>query len=279
MKHTYPSNYKTVRSLTRGLDVLNMLNRIDGGANVAQLSELTGIHRTTVKRLLETLIDEGYVRHNLSDNSFQLTLKVRELSEGFRNEQWLSALAAPLLGSLLEKVVWPTDITTLDVDVMVVRETTHRYSRLSFHRNMVGRRLPLLQTASGMTYLAFCPENERAQIIEMLAQREEAKYQLAREPHRLNKILSHIQKNGYGENYKYWSQEEKVAAIAVPIHGSNQLVGCLSLVYIAEAMSIEQAAEKYLATLQEVAEQIQSGISANQVAISPYLTMRDAHNH
>lgn len=36
-----------------------------------------------------------------SDDSFRLTIKVRQLSEGFRDEQWISALAAPLLGDLL----------------------------------------------------------------------------------------------------------------------------------------------------------------------------------
>jgi IclR family mhp operon transcriptional activator len=47
----------------------------------------------------------------------------------------------PAAGELLREVLWPTDISTLDVDAMVVRETTHRFSRLSFHRAMVGRRL------------------------------------------------------------------------------------------------------------------------------------------
>ncbi len=62
------------------------------------LAELSGLHRTTVRRLLETLQEEGYVRRSPSDDSFRLTIKVRQLSEGFRDEQWISALAAPLLG-------------------------------------------------------------------------------------------------------------------------------------------------------------------------------------
>jgi IclR family mhp operon transcriptional activator len=66
----------------------------------------------------------------------------------------------------LREVLWPTDISTLDVDAMVVRETTHRFSRLSFHRAMVGRRLPLLLTASGLTWLAFAPDHERQAMIE-----------------------------------------------------------------------------------------------------------------
>lgn len=134
MQNNEQTEYKTVRGLTRGLMLLNMLNKLDGGASVGLLAELSGLHRTTVRRLLETLQEEGYVRRSPSDDSFRLTIKVRQLSEGFRDEQWISALAAPLLGDLLREVVWPTDVSTLDVDAMVVRETTHRFSRLSFHR-------------------------------------------------------------------------------------------------------------------------------------------------
>ena len=77
---------------------------------------------------------------------------------------------------------------------MVVRETTHRFSRLSFHRAMVGRRLPLLKTASGLTWLAFCPEQERKELIEMLAARPGDDYQLAREPLKLQAILARARK-------------------------------------------------------------------------------------
>ncbi|CSP35643.1 hypothetical protein EKD62_17175 [Shigella sonnei] len=77
---------------------------------------------------------------------------------------------------------------------MVVRETTHRFSRLSFHRAMVGRRLPLLKTASGLTWLAFCPEQERKELIEMLAARPGDDYQLAREPLKLQAILARAQR-------------------------------------------------------------------------------------
>ena len=90
MKNDESTEYKTVRGLTRGLMLLNMLNRLDGGASVGLLAELSGLHRTTVRRLLETLQDEGYVRRSLSDDSFRLTIKVRQLSEGFRDEQWIA---------------------------------------------------------------------------------------------------------------------------------------------------------------------------------------------
>lgn len=268
MKNDEQTEYKTVRGLTRGLMLLNMLNKLDGGASVSLLAELSGLHRTTVRRLLETLQDEGYVRRSRSDDSFRLTIKVRQLSEGFRDEQWISALAAPLLGDLLREVVWPTDVSTLDVDAMVVRETTHRFSRLSFHRAMVGRRLPLLKTASGLTWLAFCPENERQALIAMLAARPDEEYQLAREPGRLDAVLARTRQAGYGQNHRGWDEEEKIASIAVPLRSEQRVIGCLNLVYMASAMSIEQAAERHLAALQQVARQIEEAVESQAILVA-----------
>ena len=48
---------------------------------------------------------------------------------------------------------------------MLIRETTHPASSLSIDYGMVGRRLPMLRTAAGRAYLAFCPENERRAIL------------------------------------------------------------------------------------------------------------------
>ncbi|WP_159211543.1 DNA-binding transcriptional activator MhpR [Klebsiella pneumoniae] len=276
--------YKTVRGLSRGLLLLKLLNKFDGGATPGLLAEFSGLHRTTVRRLLETLQEEGFVRRSRSDDSFRLTINVRQLSDGFRDEHWISALATPLLGELLREVQWPTDITTLDVDAMVVREvqwptdittldvdamvvreTTHRFSRLSFHRAMVGRRLPLLLTASGLTWLAFAPDAERDAIVSMLAARPEAEYQLAREPERLAAILARTRQNGYGENFRGWRQEEKIASIAVPVCSQQRVIGCLNLVYIASAMTIEQAAQKHLPALQRVARQIEARMEEEEV--------------
>ncbi|HBU7835512.1 TPA: DNA-binding transcriptional activator MhpR, partial [Klebsiella pneumoniae] len=211
------------------------------------------------------LQEEGFVRRSRSDDSFRLTINVRQLSDGFRDEHWISALATPLLGELLREVQWPTDITTLDVDAMVVRETTHRFSRLSFHRAMVGRRLPLLLTASGLTWLAFAPDAERDAVVSMLAARPEAEYQLAREPERLAAILARTRQNGYGENFRGWRQEEKIASIAVPVCSQQRVIGCLNLVYIASAMTIEQAAQKHLPALQRVARQIEARMEDEEV--------------
>ena len=57
MNENASADYKTVRGLSRGLLLLNLLNKFDGGATVGTLAEFSGLHRTTVRRLLETLQD------------------------------------------------------------------------------------------------------------------------------------------------------------------------------------------------------------------------------
>lgn len=255
------ASYKTVRGLTRGLALMNALNRELMGATPSQLSAMTGIHRTTVRRLLETLQSEGYVRRSPSDDTYRLTMRVRELSEGFRDEHWISAVAAPLLGKLLNEVLWPTDLGTLDVDAMIIRETTHRFSRLSFHRSMVGRRLPILETAMGLAYIAFCPEKERKELITLLASRNDREGEIARDSKAVNNLILRTQRKGFGENFMNWNQEERIAAIAIPIRSGEEVLACLNLVYIAEAMSIDEAAKKYLPAMKDIRDQIESRLS------------------
>lgn len=254
------TEYKAVRGLIRGLALINGLNRFDGGASTAQLAEQSGLHRTTVRRLLETLQAEGYVRRSESDDSYRLTLKVRELSEGYRDEQWISAIGAPLLGQLLQQVAWPTDLCTLDGDAMVIRETTHRFSRLSFHRSMVGRRLPLLMTATGRAYFAFCPPAERQELVELMISRGDAQSALAADSRLVERLIEHTRSKGYGENNAHWGEERKIAAIAIPVMHEARVMGCLNLVYIAKAMPVEEAARRFLPAMHEVVGKIQAGL-------------------
>ena len=45
MNENASADYKTVRGLSRGLLLLNLLNKFDGGATVGTLAEFSGLHR------------------------------------------------------------------------------------------------------------------------------------------------------------------------------------------------------------------------------------------
>ncbi|WP_345900332.1 DNA-binding transcriptional regulator [Martelella sp. UBA3392] len=250
--------YKPVQGLSRGLALLRSLNQAEGGwATVRELSTATALHRTTVRRLLETLQNEGLVRRSTSDDSYRLTAGVYGLSDGYNEDEWISEAASVVLGELLVKVVWPSDLATLDGLSMQVRETTHRFSPLSFHKVTVRRRLPLTTTALGRAYLAFCPDEERQKLLAELAQQPGS---LLAEPSARSAFEAQLddhRKNGYAFANGDWTREQKIMALAVPVMHGDKVAGCINVVMLRSAMSLSQACEKYLAPLREAARKVE----------------------
>lgn len=256
------AEYRHVHGLARGLSVLEALNRIPAGkATAREVSERTGLHRTTVRRLLETLLDEGYVRRSESDDSYRLALKVRALSEGFTDDQWIAGIATPVIGELLKAVVWPSDLSTLDGDAMIVRETTHRYSPLSVHRSMVGRRMPLLLTAAGRAYFASCGDGERAQLLQLMITAGGEQGSMARNAALVGRLIERVKVDGYAINDGDWKDEPHISAIAMPIRHGESVLGSLNVVYLKRAMTIDQAKGRFLAPLGDAVRQIEAALA------------------
>ena len=258
------SCYAAVQGLSRGLSVLFALSQsAQGRAGVVELGQATGLHRTTVRRLLETLHADGWVHRSPSDGSYRLNRKVRLLAEGFTDDDWISEVATPVLGELLQKIVWPSDLCTLDGDAMLVRETTHRFSPLSFHRGMVWRRMPILFTSVGRAYLAFCPDEERRAILGLLERGDDDQAALARIPGLVEQMLARIRQQGYAANEGDWRAEQKIGAIAVPIRHGPKVLGCLNAVFLRKAMPIETAAQRYLPALRDAVAKIESRLQTH----------------
>lgn len=263
------TTYTNVRGLARGLQVLRALNAMeDGHATSQQLADLTGLHRTTVRRLLETLMEEGFVRRSISDDSFRLTLAVRSLSEGFTDTERIATVAPPIMGQLLQRVAWPSDLTTPDGDAMIIRETTHRFSRLSFHRAMVGRRLPMLLTAAGRAYFAMCPDEEREDILELLRSGAGGDEQqaFARNDALVRKLIRRVRDDGFGSNHGDWTAQAKIGAVAVAISADERVIASLNVIFLSRAVRLEDAVRRYVPELQKAALDIAEALKQESEA-------------
>lgn len=256
------ASYRNVQGLSRGLSILRAISlSANGWASIAELSAITGLHRTTVRRMLETLQAEGYVRRSASDDSYRLNQKVRQLSDGFTDDEWISEVANPILGELLQKVVWPSDLSTLDGDCMLVRETTHRFSPLSFHRAMIRQRMPILFTAAGRAYLAYCSEEERRQILQLLVAGNDEQASFARNRVLVGQMLEKVRRQGYATNEGEWSQQSKIAAIALPVRHKEHVLAAINIVFLKKAVSVAEAGERLLPHLRAAVEKIETRLN------------------
>ncbi len=256
------ATYRSVQGLSRGLSILRTISlSANGWASIAELSAATGLHRTTVRRMLETLQAEGYVRRSVSDDSYRLNQKVRQLSDGFTDDEWISEVANPILGELLQKVVWPSDLSTLDGDCMLVRETTHRFSPLSFHRAMIRQRMPILFTSAGRAYLAYCSEEERRQILQVLVAGNDEQASFARNRVLVGQMLEKVRRQGYATNEGEWSLQSKIAAIALPVRHKEHVLAAINVVFLKKAVGIPEAVERLLPHLRDAVERIEARLN------------------
>jgi IclR family mhp operon transcriptional activator len=254
-----------VRSLERGLALLVALNRRPL-ASVCDLATDTGLPRPTVYRLLDTLSKAGFVSLDRATDRYRPTHGVRSLSDGFLDDGWVTEIAAPMMTNFTLNHVWPISLFTFEAGKMLVRDTTHHMSALSIDFGMVGKRMGMLRTAAGLAYLAFCPDNERKTILDLLARSDEPDDQQAQEIHMLDGLFNVIRANGYATQERVINP--KASSISVPIIVGHKVHGCMSLIFIASAMTMSEAEKKLLPPLQAMTMKLARALQPHGVSLA-----------
>ena len=256
------ARHGNVRSLERGLQLLELVNE-EGGIRPSDAGRLLNLPRPTAHRLLETLEELGYVRRTPSDNRFVVTIKSRRLSGGYDADVQMSEAVGPILSQLLQEVVWPVNLSTHRGGMMVVRETTHQRSPLSIDKAMVGREVPMLRTATGRAYLSFCSERERAEILEFLHTRSEPEDEPCLYPKALDMMIATCRRNGYGTRLGE-AFVPKTSSISLPILVDDLARGCITVVWLTQAMSASRAIKEFFPPLKKAAAVIAKEVANHQ---------------
>ncbi len=250
-----------MRAVTRTLAVLEALNT-PIGATVVELAAATGISRPALYRIVEALQEAGYVKLDLAGERFRLTRAIRGLSQGFTDLDWVSEVAEPVMRQLTEQIMWPCDIGTYQDDCIMLAATTRPVSSMTLDRGAVGQRFPVLGCATGLAYLSFCPDDEREEILLALERSEKPLNRIATDRPYVDRLIAETRAAGYGARRRGFAQESN--AIAVPIMVGPRVYGSLNLTFSARAMTVEGAAERFLAPLQAAATEIAQRLQNSQ---------------
>ena len=196
---------------------------------------------------------------------YRPTALVHTLGSGYHFENSLVVAARPYLVQLTRELLWPVSIATRVGLKMVVRDSTHSMTSLTFQNYYPGDTLPLFSTASGKVHFAFCDEVEREAIIKGLktfgASDERA---LAYFSDTIEQAKT-VRKRGYathGRN-KYTETPGKTSSISVPISMGERFIATLNLIFFASAMPMEKAVERYVQPLKETARKISELLEAD----------------
>lgn len=252
------SPYRPIRALQRGLDVLAALN-LAGRARPSDLAIATELDRTTVYRILSTLQQHGLVAASPSDDTYVLTSQVRLLSDGFTDQDAVARIVAPALGRLLPEVLWPSDYATFVGGRMVIQETSHRYSAFSIHRQMVGRGRPVLNSALGRAVLAASTPAARETLLDVIRANNPEEAEIAARPDAIDRIAEDFANLGYA--WSIGGTEARISAIALPVVVGDRVYGAVNLVFFRSALTVDEAARRYLPALSRTVQDISTRFS------------------
>lgn len=222
------ASFSSVRSVERTLAILALMNRRPI-SRVKELADEASLSPATVIRLLETLIELGYVRKQARQTGYTLTEKVHELSAGYHGLPTFIDLAKPILLDMTRDLLWPAALSTLEGTSMVVRLSTIPNSPLAHTHSTLQKRLDLLTRAHGRAYLAFCSADERQRIYSDLHQSQITLLKPDEIDAQMSGILNHIRKLGYAE--RAHEIDPQTTTIAMPVRQGTDVSAVIGITY------------------------------------------------
>ncbi|MFE2181857.1 IclR family transcriptional regulator [Streptomyces sp. NPDC059455] len=148
---------REVKSAARTVQVLEILaNHSSDQVRLRELSELTGVPRSSLYALLQTLVASGWVRTDPSGSFYSIGIRALLTGTKYLDTDAQLGLAAPVLDGLAEELGETIHFARLDgADIVYLATRASRHYLRPFSR--VGRRLPAYTAALGKALLAEQP--------------------------------------------------------------------------------------------------------------------------
>ncbi|SFQ07996.1 helix-turn-helix domain-containing protein [Tranquillimonas alkanivorans] len=256
------------RSLERGLMVLEALSR-DRALSLADLHKVTGLPKSTLRRLLGTLVARRAVRRSVADGLYRSNV-VLPMGAGQRMPATVGPLvdhAMPHVLELTRRIQWPSDLHMVSDLRMTIVDSTRPASPFHLYPGRLHRQLNIFGSASGMACLAALPEAHVDEIARRTA--EDVTWGLARFGLSVEAYREHLEATrarGYGVRLGTYLGEtvldDRLWAIAVPVRQREAVVGAITLIWPRDFSSPEDFAATHLRPLEETADAVTDSLSA-----------------
>ncbi len=240
-----------IEALARGLEVVRCFKPGQPAMMLSEIAAATGLARPTVRRILLTLEELGYVR--TADRGFALTPRVLELGMAYVNAQNRWELARPHMCRLVDLTGESTSMAQLDGGdiVYVARVAVPKIVTLAV---TIGTRFPAAATSMGKVLLAALdPAELRAALAEPTRSGITPRWRP--EPDELERVLREVRARG-------WALADQdlaggIRSVATGVRdGEGRVVAAVNVTVHAAETTVEKLTEEYLPLLLRTAADI-----------------------
>lgn len=215
-----------VQSVDRALAILEILSENVNGLGLTDISSKINLHKSTVHRLLGTLIYNNFVTQDSETNKYKITIKLYEL--GVRKIASTDILEAskPHTKALMESLNEVVHLVIRDKNDIIYIDKVEADNTIRM-ASTVGRRSPMYCTSVGKAMMAYMTDEEIKGVwdnskIEILTDKTITDFS------EFLLELKNIRENGYAEDDE--ENEIGVRCIGAPIFNhSGKVEGAISI--------------------------------------------------
>jgi DNA-binding IclR family transcriptional regulator len=154
----------TVQSVERTLDIIEALAVNRTGIGVTELSKGLNLHKSTVHRLLTTLMVRKYVEQDSESGKYRLSVKLFELGNAVLSKLNMRAHALPFLRELRDRTRETVQLSIVDQNEVLYIDVLESPEKIGV-KAAIGERVPLYCTASGKIWLAGLPDDRFMEVL------------------------------------------------------------------------------------------------------------------
>ncbi|MCM0651022.1 IclR family transcriptional regulator [Clostridium swellfunianum] len=222
------SGENSVQSVDRALDILEFLAGEKRSCGVTEIGNAVGLHKSTVHRLLGTLMNKGYIEKDIDSDNYTVGKKVLFLASSVLDRMDVRTVARPYIRRLSERTNEVVHLSILDGDeaVYIDKVESLRQGSVRMH-SQIGKRVPLYCTAVGKVLLS---SEEDEKVKELLKHKEMYKFTRSTIDNVDNFIeeLHKVRKAGYSTDEM--EHEEGIRCVAAPIHDrKGKIIAAVSI--------------------------------------------------
>jgi len=211
--------------LAKGLNLLEELAQSTEGMTAVELADSIGIHKTSVYRYLNTLLQAGYIQTN-GDGRYHLGNKILELGSQLLRRMPLRETAHPFLIELNNDTQMTVHLCVLDHQDVVYIDKIESHRTLPI-MSRIGSRAPVYCTGVGKALLSGLPTDQVVSLLREVTLERRTPNTIT-DPMQLLEELKVTAERGYAiDNGEH---EEGIKCLAATIRGYGaETVGAISI--------------------------------------------------
>jgi len=262
--------YKPVKSLLKGLIILEAFTSPKHSLSFQELTLKTGMPKATVFRFLHTLISQNYISFDSKSKKYFVGPRVMSLGFAVLSNLELRDSALPYLEDLSRASNQHINLGILDRTEVIFIERISKWSLVNINVR-VGSRVPAYQSSTGRAILAFSDQEKFQSVLNELLRDAEALKSIGPGGKKLTMVLEQTRRRGYALNDE--ELVNGVRAIAAPIfNAQGQAEGAVNMPVFSYDVSRKELINRYLPMLLDTAEKISAArgfIDRKQISQGP----------